>query len=531
MHQCKFGQLWVARIGIVLGLMAGVHGGAAGQDAPEGAATISPPRKVALDAISARSLQGHIAFLASDLLEGRDTPSRGLDLAAEYIASQFRRAGLEPTGDDGYFQTASWKVLEPDPATFRLEVSVGGKTFALAPDRVSMSAMGSIDVEGRPLLRLKGGDAEAFKGLTAEQVGGKVVVLEPHPKPGEAPLAFNRAFLGLLARIRDLKASGALILDRGGQAGAGLGRGRLIDPESRGARLPRDEDGPGFASATIHDPLLIAAIDGAGSLEGASATIKLGKPVERPVKVRNVAGLLRGSDPRLREEYVLVSAHYDHIGIGSVPGTADRIYNGANDDASGTAMVMELASALAKMEPRPKRSLLFLAWFGEEKGLLGSRYYGEHPLVPLKQTAAMINLEQVGRTDDSEGDTKGRASVTGFDFSEVGAVLAKAGKAAGIDVVKHPRNSDAFFGRSDNQALADRGIPAHTLCTAFLFPDYHQVGDHWDKIDYENMGKIARAVSLGLIELADAPEAPRWDESNPKAARYLKAWKALRGGN
>lgn len=530
MHAFKIGRGWVALVGIALALLAKLPGAATGQEDP-GTTAITPARKQALDTISARSLEGHLSFLASDLLEGRDTPSRGLDLAAEYIAAQFRRAGLEPAGDDGYFQTANWKVLEPDPATFRLEVTVGGKAYSVATDRVSMASVGPIDQKGRSLVRLKGIDAEKMKALAEKDIAGKAVLLEVAEEPGESPLAFNRAFLSALARLRDLKASFVLIPDRSPQAGTGLGRGRLIDPEAPGLRLPSGEGASAFGSAIIHDPALIAALDESESLEGASATLELGKPIERPVKIRNVAGRLTGSDPKLRDEYVLVSAHYDHIGVGSVPGTSDRIFNGANDDGSGTVMVMELASALARMEPKPKRSILFLTWFGEEKGLLGSRYYGRHPLVPLEKTVAMVNLEQVGRTDDVEGDRKAHASMTGFDFSEVGTAFARAGKALGVVVDKHPRNSDAFFGRSDNQALADRGIPAHTLCTAFLFPDYHQLGDHWDKIDYGNMERVGRAVALGLIDLADAPEPPRWDAANPKAARYLEAWKALHKRN
>jgi len=192
-------------------------------------------------------------------------------------------------------------------------------------------------------------------------------------------------------------------------------------------------------------------------------------------------------------------------------------------------MVVELASALSRLEPRPKRSILFLTFFGEEKGLLGSRYYGRHPLVPLKDTAAMINLEQVGRTDDSEGPSLKRASMTGFDFSEVGTVLERAGQAVGVEVVKHPKNSDLFFGRSDNQSLADSGVPAHTLCTAFMFPDYHQEGDHWDRIDYANMARVGQAIGLGVLELADAANRPLWNEANPKTERYVKAWKTLHG--
>jgi Zn-dependent M28 family amino/carboxypeptidase len=142
------------------------------------------------------------------------------------------------------------------------------------------------------------------------------------------------------------------------------------------------------------------------------------------------------------------------------------------------------------MKQRPKRSILFVAFFGEELGLRGSRFYARHPIFPIEKTIANINLEQVGRTDSSEGPQTATATLTGFDYSDVGKVFEGAGELTGIRVYKHPVNSDYYFSRSDNQALADLGVPAHTVCVAFSYPDYHRPGDHWDKIDYENMARM-----------------------------------------
>jgi Zn-dependent M28 family amino/carboxypeptidase len=167
--------------------------------------------------------------------------------------------------------------------------------------------------------------------------------------------------------------------------------------------------------------------------------------------------------------------------------------------------------------------------FGEELGLLGSQYYGRNPIFPLAKTVADINLEQVGRTDSSEGSQVNRASLTGFDFSDIGPIFKRAGELTGIEVYKHERNSDAFFGASDNQALADVGVPAHTLCVAFIFPDYHKVGDHWDKIDYPNLARTDRMVALALWMIASSEEAPKWNHANPKTERYVEAWKRLQG--
>ena len=319
---------------------------------------LTPEMRIVAGHITANSLRGDVSFLASDLLEGRDTPSRGLDIAGEYIASQFRRLGLEPAGDDGYSQT---------------------------------------------------------------------VVLRPE-----------------------------------------------------------DADSP---------------------------------------KSRNVAGILRGSDPQLKDTYVILSAHYDHLGLAQ--SGEDRVFNGANDDASGTASVLEAANALAALHPRPKRSILFILFCGEEKGLRGSRYYAAHPLVPLEKTIADLNLEQLGRTDAPEGPQLNSANVTGFDFSDMTPILVDAGRRVGIAVTKVAEASDKYFNRSDNGPLAKAGVPAHTLSVTYEFPDYHAVGDEWQKIDYDNMAKVDQAVGIAVLRLAQASTAPHWNESYPAAKAYAEAAKKL----
>jgi hypothetical protein len=147
--------------------------------------------------------------------------------------------------------------------------------------------------------------------------------------------------------------------------------------------------------------------------------------------------------------------------------------------------------------------------------------------VPVASTVADINLEQIGRTDDSEGAQVRAAAVTGFDYSDVGAALRRAGEATGVRITRHPVNSDRYFAYSDNQALADLGVPSHTVSVAYEFPDYHGVADSWDKIDYPNMAAIDRTVALAVWTIANDPVAPRWNADNPKAAKYLKAAQAL----
>ena len=495
------------------------------QAAPQQAApqqyTITPNVRSMFDHVSADSLRGHLSFIASDALEGRNTPSKGLDIAAEYIAAQFRRAGLEPGGDDGYFQSADFVLADTPMDAFELKLKRGSETLSVATNQVSFNIDRGLSFSAQ-LLKVDYADANAVAALTPQQVEGKVVITEiPDSRREQGPrrLEMYMARQEFLNKMTGLKAALVISIDRVSTKGAGPVQGRLIDPEDRRAR----PEARGTPVITVHDPRVVKLFDAKPGLTGAEMSLRLQAPVDRPVRLRNVIGLLRGSDPIMRDSYVLLSAHYDHLG--TRPELAgDNIFNGANDDGSGTVSVIELASAFATLRQRPRRSIVFITFFGEEKGLLGSRYYGRHPMFPIDKTVVDINLEQVGRTDSSEGPQIANASLTGFDYSDVGVIMEAAGKLTGIKVYKHEQNSDSFFDRSDNQALADQGVPAHTLCTAFVYPDYHGVGDHWEKIDYANMEKVDRMVALALVMIANNSEAPKWNEANPKTARYVKAW-------
>ncbi|GIV01303.1 MAG: peptidase M28 [Fimbriimonadales bacterium] len=241
--------------------------------------------------------------------------------------------------------------------------------------------------------------------------------------------------------------------------------------------------------------------------------------------LHNVIGWIEGSDPVLKHEYVIVSAHYDHLG--TFGEGEDPIYNGANDDASGVSGMIEVARALVAHSPR--RSIVFIAFFGEERGLLGSRYYAEHPVFPLKQTVAMLNLEQIGRSDSTEGSQVRRVSLTGFDYSTVGSVLVEVAKEFGVEAYRHPRNSDAYFSRSDNAALANVGIPAHTLTVAFQYSDYHGVDDEPEKLDYENMALTCKVAAGTILRVANEDQRPGWNPDVPAARRYWEKWKELVG--
>jgi hypothetical protein len=466
---------------------------------------VTPEVQGALDAIRPDPLRGDLSFLSSDVLEGRNTPSRGLDIAAEYIGAQFRAAGLEPGGDDGYFQTARMAVARPDLAGFELKLTHGEQTLAVQAADAALVASAAVDLKDAPVFKLDLGDAGQIQALTPAQASGKVLLYELR----RSAAANYRA---AMQKLREVKPALVLRIDRSAAGEHGNGE-RLIDPEQAADATPR--------ITLTSEPAVAFFASLKPGLSGATASIHAAAPVQTPVSLHNVIGILRGSDPDLKNTAVLVTAHYDHLGE-KPNGPGDRIYNGANDDGSGTVSVIEIARALSTLKQHPRRSIIFMTFFGEEEGLIGSSYYAHHPAWPLAKTVADVNLEQVGRTDSSEGPQMSNASVTGFDYSDVTEYLRAAGEITGIKVYKHPRNDDAYFAASDNLSLAEVGVPSHTLCVAFEFPDYHAVGDEWQKIDYVNMAKVDRAVALGLVMLAESDQAPRWNAGNPRTARFRK---------
>ncbi len=463
---------------------------------------LSPAERELVESISANTLRGHLSFLASDLLEGRDTPSRGLDLAAEYIASQFRRAGLEPGGDQGtYFQNAPYLKITQPMEGFRVRLETpDGKSWESAGPKVMAITNAAVNVASLEVVKVTLQDKDSPLP-SAELVRGKAVVL----------------YMGRGVSSRALiEMKPALLLTYA-----------VVPPTPyrlRPASAPAPPSAPFLLTADTEFRKLFDALP--NGLTPAKLTANIAAPVEEPIQLRNVIGKLPGSDPILRNEAILLTAHYDHVGV-SPRGDGDRIHNGANDDASGVSTVLALAESIGARKLRPKRTLVFMTYFGEEKGLLGSRYYAAHPTVPLRQTVANLNFEHMGRTDDSEGKREGQITATGFDYTTLGEALTAAGAATGIGTWSHPRNSDDFFARSDNQALADAGVPAITVSVAWIFPDYHRPSDHWEKIDLPNMEKVVRTAAVTVSRIANNETAPQWVESHPKVKRYVEAARKL----
>ncbi|MEO8369434.1 MAG: M28 family peptidase [Candidatus Solibacter sp.] len=459
--------------------------------------------------IRANDLKADVSFLASDALEGRGTPSRGLELAAEYIAAQFRRAGLEPAGDEDYFQNAKYQTVKPNPEglTFTLGTAKAGD------GTVSIQEAVAADLQGTGAFKVVMSDAAALDALTVEQVRGKVLLVEVPDGGGGGGMAGFQAQRRIVTLAAKLEPAMVVMVRSTAQ------------PPNPNARVPmRDGTAPGpkVAILVVWDKAIHDAVAAAkpGPVEEA-VSAHVAAPVVTPVKLRNVVGVLRGTDPQLKDTYIVVTGHYDHLGM-RPNAQGDAIFNGANDDASGTVSVIAVGSALAALEEKPKRTIVFMTVFGEESGGLGARWYTSHPIFPVAKTVADINLEQLGRTDDSEGPKVAQFNLTGFDYSDIAATFAKAGALTGVQVVKHEKNSDAFFSRSDNATFADAGIPSTTLSVSYVYPDYHGAGDEWPKLDYENMAKVDVTVALGVLDMANNAVAPQWNKENAKAARYVQ---------
>jgi len=481
-----------------------------------GAAAQTPPgtRQIA-DRLTANDLKADVSFLASDALQGRGTPSPGLDIAAEFVAAQFRRAGLEPAGDDGYFQTALYANVTPNLEGLEFTLETGGKIVPAGKTAMGLQEAAALDVSHAAAVKVASDDPAALEALTPGQVRGKVLVVAFPDGGGSNAFALMRRIPALTAKLQPVLV--VLLRPSGGGVGANA---RLREVSAAGPAVP---------ILVVWDAGVRSALAEAkpGSLE-ATISAKIPAPAIAPVKLRNVIGILRGSDAGLKDTYVIITAHYDHLGVRGT-GEGDHIYNGANDDASGTASVIEIANTLASLGGRPKRSIVFMALFGEELGLVGSRYYVQHPVFPLARTVADINLEQMGRTDDNTGPRVGLVNVTGYDYTTLTGELKKAGEDFGIQVVKDEQSSDSYYARSDNQAFADAGVPSHTLSVGYVFPDYHRPGDEWPKIDYDNMAKVDRTVALGIFRVADSAAAPQWNTANPKTERYVKARESTGG--
>jgi aminopeptidase YwaD len=407
--------------------------------------------------ISEASVRGHMEFLASDALNGRGSGTRDEWIAATYIAGQMRRWGIEPLGDNGGFvqavETATRSEIVSAPT-----LSVGGLTLT----------------HGREMLA---------QIAAAAHVAGKVARYDANvPAPADSFVVVPQGQTVTAASV----SAAAVVLT-------------LETPQIRSRWDALAASGRLNVGRPWRVVLDAKSFDAVSKL-AAGTEAKLDAEL-RPGHTWNAIGQLKGTDPVQAAEVILLTAHLDHLGA---TGTgADVIFNGADDDASGSTAVLELAEALAR-GPRPKRTVMF-AWFGsEESGGAGARHFLDHPPVPLDRIVANLEFEMIGRADDKVPPHT--LWLTGYERSNLGPELARRG----AKIVQDPHPEQNFFSRSDNIQLAYRGIIAQTVSSFGLHTDYHRVSDEVKNVDFTHMTDAIQSMLEPVRWLVNSTFKPEW---------------------
>ncbi len=446
--------------------------------------------------VGADELRGHVQALASDAMQGRAMGSEGSHATARYLAARLAAAGFEPGAGEGSF-------LQRIPL-----------------QRVTYSGVPELQVKGKGLDEvLYNGESFTFTSRGAvpgEPRSFKVqVVREESDVPAEAS-----AGLALVMTTSAMK-SRRWLSDAG--HGRGEGFGMIVLPRKAKARERSTPQGSSLGpvsssgAAAVQLSLRGEWSERFSSGEVEEITLDAKASVEEGEDF-NVVGFLKGAgsedSPELADEIVVLSAHRDHIGVSSRiqrgDPEADAIMNGADDDASGCAAVMEVAEALAAGD-RPVRSVVAIFDTGEERGFVGSSYWVAHPTHSIDQVVCALNFEMLGRPDPLVGGP-GNVWLTGDDRSDLGPELRKRGLAIKADL----RPAMSFFTRSDNVPFAKAGIVAQTLSTYGEHADYHQPSDEWETLDYEHMQTAVRVCLDVARALADGPWRPTWNEGEPR---------------
>ena len=503
---------------------------------------------VALDAIAPEVLDGHLAFLSGDRLEGRAPGTRGSQLAAQYIATQFQLAGLEPpVGDSSYFQLV--ELISAIPRTSLSFRARGGALFnpEYGTEYVAWSShpVDSLRVQGELVFVGYGISAPEYgwDDYGEADVRGKVVLIlvndpgqdDPNRFRGDTVTRYGR-WTYKLEEAAGRGVAGALLIHDDRRAGYGWNviRASRFGPQASLAAAGSDSSIlNGWLSGEAAEHVLSMAglefgtlIESARSEDfraiatGVSVSARLRNRL-RPFTDVNVAGLLPGGDPELAGETVVVTAHYDHLGVGpEVDG--DSIYNGAYDNASGAALLLSLAEAFGRLEPPPGRSVLFLALTAEESGLLGSKHYVDEPILPLEATVANINVDGVnlwGRTED--------VAAIGAESSSLESVLADAALSERLVLTRDRAPEHGRIYRSAQYNFMLAGVPAayiahgiefvgqlpgwgEQMLEDYLRSRYHQPSDeYWPEIDYSGAVQQGRVTFRVILTVAGG-ERPEW---------------------
>lgn len=474
--------------------------------------------------ITAEEMRQRIAHLASDELGGRGTPSPGLEAAAAYIAAEFRGRGLMPAGDDGTFlQRFPLQVRALDTAATHLALVHGGRTEMLA--------------HGADFTAIEGAPARFSAALVyaGEEVGDadsgalrdRVVALHLAGMPTTPD--FFRRLQGLRAAAERAGAAAVVFVLDADVPEREIRSLAELSGRPRGLVLGELRDRPVFL---VREPALRRVLDraGVGMDDLAPRAADRPAPVDGLViegaapakiledhRVPNVVAVLPGSDPALRDSYVVVSAHMDHLGTRQPGADGDSIFNGADDNASGTAALLEVAEAFAALPVAPPRSIVFLAVSGEERGLLGSRYFSENPTVPLEGIVANVNADMIGRNAPDS------IVAIGQEYSSLGPLVQKIARSRpglGLTVAPDLWPQERLFFRSDHFHFARRGIPA-IFFFAGLHEDYHQASDEVEKIDADKAARVARLIFHTANAIASGAEPPQWTEEGLRAVRAM----------
>lgn len=518
----------------------------------------SPARRAA-ENITAKQMSDYLYFIASDEMEGRDTPSRGLDTTAKFIGMNLSKWGFKPAGDNGtYYQKIALRRDVVDAQNTSVEIN--GQKFAYGEDLMRISGSGT-GVLSAPVVFAGNGWMIKSKNLNPYEnidVKGKYIAvygegavsgqnIVPLPEGvTNADLKGNRGtdWADAVTYARQNGAAGVIVLpskflqENWGQVRQMFGRSRTyVEKFVQLTLTPGATAPPVFLVSTKTAEALFGGESGNPLNGSANNSFALSADKKISVNVvlkpemlttQNVVAIWEGSDPVLKNEMVAIGAHYDHVGMNPNAPGPDKIWNGADDDGSGTTGVLAIAEALAKSAKRPKRSILFVWHCGEEKGLWGSQYFTSFPTVDLKNVVAQLNIDMIGRSKKANDTNPKNANLSGENeifvigsqmmSSQLGKTVADVNNAfLKLDYdLKYddPTDKNRFFFRSDHFNYAVKGIPI-----AFWFDgvheDYHGAGDSPDKIDYNKMQSVTRTIFLTMWELADLKQRPAIDKQLP----------------
>ncbi|MFQ5739490.1 MAG: M28 family peptidase [Acidobacteriota bacterium] len=447
-------------------------------------------------------LEAHLRFIASDELAGRLTGTAGNDVAARYIAEQFRAAGVEsPPGIDNYLQAVPLaRTRPPEQRGMTLPGHEWEKEEVLVVAGAPFQLESEVVYAGYGRSGLHSGPDD-FDGLN---VSGKIVAVR-FGLPGSR----RRGFSAMAEKRRAALARGAVALiefyddARWKTLTRLLGRARIS--------LDGDIDSEEIPHLLVRDPKgrRLAQLEDKTDVE---ASLQASRQRRQPIRSSNVLGLIPGADPALSHEYLILTAHYDHLGSGeALPGATegDSIFNGARDNGMGVVALLAAARALASKPPA--RSILLAAVTGEEEGLLGSRYYVAHPPVTLDQTVFDLNADGAGFTDT------GVVTLIGLERSSASEQLRAACQDSNLEAIPEPAGERSFFGRSDNASFARKGVPSLTFSPGFRAFDakimryYHQPGDEADdRFDYGYLSRFCQAFTRAARYIANHPARPHW---------------------